>query len=454
MDVRILDIDGALSDQKALLRGRRPVHDLRAWGPDIRLACGFGRFHRFEQALADQLGCTSDDAPHLTYYGSGDFHHVSLALLRRLREPFNLLVLDNHPDWMCGVPFLHCGTWLRHASLLPLARRIFHVGGEVDFDNSYRWMAPWRQLRDGRFTVLPAFRRFRSGAWAGVDNDPLRPTAAGRVTPARIERLLRPHRDELAPRPLYISLDKDVMGSDEAVVNWDSGQLTMAEVGCVIDAFTVAAGGRVAGMDVVGDWSPVHVRGWLRTLFHHTMHLPVLPRPPGGEPLLHRDMAKIVEGYIERDKFVILCTNALLLAKKIDQYKPHPNFTWSIHLDGDKAMHDKSVCLDGTYEKAVAAIKLAKSKGFRTQINCTLFDGADPERTAAFFDEMMAMGVDGITVSPGYAYERAPDQQHFLNRERTKTDVPRDPGARQWRQELGVHQFPPVHGLPGRQPDL
>ena len=81
----------------------------------------------------------------------------------------------------------------------------------------------------------------------------------------------------------------------------------------------------------------------------------------GGEPLLHRDMPKIVEGYIARDKFVILCTNALLLAKKIDQYKPHPNFTWSIHLDGDKVMHDKSVCLDGTYDKAVAAIKLAKA---------------------------------------------------------------------------------------------
>ena len=126
------------------------------------------------------------------------------------------------------------------------------------------------------------------------------------------------------------------------------------------------------------------------------------------------------EGFIERNKFVILCTNALLLAKKIDQYRPHPNFTWSIHLDGDQGMHDKSVCQEGTYEKAVAAIKLAKSKGFRTQINCTLFDGTNPERTAKFFDEMMAMGVDGITVSPGYAYERAPDQEHFLNRERTR----------------------------------
>ena len=140
----------------------------------------------------------------------------------------------------------------------------------------------------------------------------------------------------------------------------------------------------------------------------------------GGEPLLHREMPEIVKGFLDRNKFVILCTNALLLTKKIDQFKPHPNFTWSIHLDGDKVMHDRSVCLEGTYEKAVDAIKLAKAKGFRTQINCTLFNDADPERVARFFDDVTAMGLDGITVSPGYAYERAPDQQHFLNRERTK----------------------------------
>jgi len=140
----------------------------------------------------------------------------------------------------------------------------------------------------------------------------------------------------------------------------------------------------------------------------------------GGEPLLHREMPQIVQGFLDRGKFVILCTNALLLQKKIDQYEPHENFTWSIHLDGDKAMHDKSVCLEGVYEKAVDAIKLAKSKGFRTQINCTLFHGADGERVAQFFDEMTAIGLDGITVSPGYAYERAPDQEHFLSRERTK----------------------------------
>ncbi|MGB8603425.1 MAG: adenosyl-hopene transferase HpnH, partial [Rhizomicrobium sp.] len=140
----------------------------------------------------------------------------------------------------------------------------------------------------------------------------------------------------------------------------------------------------------------------------------------GGEPLLHHEMPKIVKGYIARNKFVILCTNALLLSKKIDEYEPSPNFTWSIHLDGDREMHDKSVCQPGTYDKAVAALKLAKSRGFRTQINCTLFNDADPERTAKFFDDVMAMGCDGITISPGYAYERAAAQESFLTRNATR----------------------------------
>jgi len=139
----------------------------------------------------------------------------------------------------------------------------------------------------------------------------------------------------------------------------------------------------------------------------------------GGEPLLHKDMPRIVRGFIERKKLVILCTNALLLKKKIDDYEPSPFFTWSIHLDGDKAMHDHAVDLDGTYEIAVDAIKLARSRGFRVQINCTVFDGADPSRLAGFFDEMEQLGVE-ITISPGYAYERAADQEHFLSRERTK----------------------------------
>ena len=279
MDVRILDLDGALTSQETLAAACPVIHDTREWGPRIRLACGFGRFRRFEQGLSNLLGGETDAAPQMTFYGSGDFHHVSLALVRRLREPFNLLVLDNHPDWMCGVPFLHCGTWLRHASLLPLAHRVFHVGGEVDFDNGYRWMAPWRQLRDGRITVFPAFRRFRRGAWAGVPHEALRPSPFTRATQVRLEELVRPYRDELAARPLYISLDKDVMASAEAVVNWDSGVLGMGEVGAVLDAFTTAAGGRLAGIDVVGDWSPVQVQGWLRQLLHLTEHPPLAIDP-------------------------------------------------------------------------------------------------------------------------------------------------------------------------------
>jgi hopanoid biosynthesis associated radical SAM protein HpnH len=140
----------------------------------------------------------------------------------------------------------------------------------------------------------------------------------------------------------------------------------------------------------------------------------------GGEPLIHKELPKIVEGLIDQGRFVILCTNAILLEKKIDEYKPSPYFTWSIHLDGDREMHDRSVCRDGIYDKAVSALKAAKAKGFRVTINCTIFNNAESERVASFFDEVTAMGVDGITVSPGYAYERAPDQKHFLNRKATK----------------------------------
>ncbi|PPD45141.1 MAG: hopanoid biosynthesis associated radical SAM protein HpnH [Methylocystis sp.] len=140
----------------------------------------------------------------------------------------------------------------------------------------------------------------------------------------------------------------------------------------------------------------------------------------GGEPLLHKDLPAIVEGITKRGKFAIVCTNALLLAKKIDQYKPNPYFTWSIHLDGNKEDHDRAVSQEGVFERAVEAIRLAKSKGFRVTTNSTFFSDADPERVAKFLDDTTALGVDGMTVSPGYAYERAPDQTHFLNRQKTK----------------------------------
>jgi hopanoid biosynthesis associated radical SAM protein HpnH len=156
----------------------------------------------------------------------------------------------------------------------------------------------------------------------------------------------------------------------------------------------------------------------------------------GGEPLIHSELPEIVEGIIARKKFVYVCTNALLMEKKLSKYKPNPYFVWSIHLDGDRDMHDRSVCEEGVYDKAVAAIAKAKALGFRISMNCTLFDNANPDRVAKFFDSVKDLGIDGITVSPGYAYERAPDQEHFLNRTRTKQlfrDIFRKgAGAKNW----------------------
>jgi len=156
----------------------------------------------------------------------------------------------------------------------------------------------------------------------------------------------------------------------------------------------------------------------------------------GGEPLLHKEMPAIVRGIIARRKFVYLCTNALLMEKKLDQYRPSPFFVWSVHLDGDEQTHDRSVSQLGVYQRAVAAIRRAKDAGFRVNINCTLFNDADPERVARFFDTVKGLGVDGITVSPGYAYERAPEQQHFLTRTATKQlfrDIlARGEGGKRW----------------------
>ncbi len=141
---------------------------------------------------------------------------------------------------------------------------------------------------------------------------------------------------------------------------------------------------------------------------------------PGGEPLIHKEMPQIVAGIVARKKFVYLCTNAILLPKHIDDYEPSKYLTFSIHLDGSRERHDESVCQEGVFDKAVAAIKLARSKGFRVTINCTLFSGENPDEVAAFFDEAMELGIEGIMVSPGYSYHHAPRQDVFLGRSASK----------------------------------
>ncbi len=141
---------------------------------------------------------------------------------------------------------------------------------------------------------------------------------------------------------------------------------------------------------------------------------------PGGEPLLHPQIKEIVEGLVARKKYIYLCTNALLLKDKIDLFKPSKYLTISVHMDGQKDHHDFAVCREGTYDVAVAGIKEAVKRGFRVTTNTTLFDGADANSVRAFFDEMMTLGVEGMMLSPGYSYDKAPDQQRFLGRARTK----------------------------------
>ena len=141
---------------------------------------------------------------------------------------------------------------------------------------------------------------------------------------------------------------------------------------------------------------------------------------PGGEPLMHPEIDKIVEGLVARKKYIYLCTNALLLKEKLHLFKPSKYLSFSVHVDGQKEHHDFSVCKEGGYDQAIDGIRAAVAAGFRVTTNTTLFDGTDPKSVREFFDEMMELGVEGMMLSPGYSYDKAPDQQHFLGRGRTR----------------------------------
>lgn len=141
----------------------------------------------------------------------------------------------------------------------------------------------------------------------------------------------------------------------------------------------------------------------------------------GGEPLIHPQIDEITNGLVFRKKFVYLCTNAILLERNLHRFTPSDYLTFSVHMDGLEKRHDELVCKDGVFKKAVDAIKAAKAKGFRVTTNTTVFDGENPEELADLFDFLTDLGVDGMMVSPGYSYEKAPDQDHFLKQEKTKS---------------------------------
>jgi len=158
---------------------------------------------------------------------------------------------------------------------------------------------------------------------------------------------------------------------------------------------------------------------------------------PGGEPLLHKEIEEIVAGIIAKRRFVYLCTNALLLEKRLDRFSPTPYLTFSVHLDGDRETHDKAVGQAGVFDRAVSAIRAARTRGFRVNINCTLFDGYDVARLAEFISFACGeLGVEGVTISPGFPYEAAPVKDRFLKRERTQAlfrELLRQGRGKDWR---------------------
>ena len=142
----------------------------------------------------------------------------------------------------------------------------------------------------------------------------------------------------------------------------------------------------------------------------------------GGEPLVHREIHEIAAALIARKRFVYLCTNAILMRRKLDLFKPSPYFAWSVHVDGLRARHDASVCRTGVFDQAVEAIRDAKQRGFRVTTNTTFFGQDDAASIRAVLDFLNdELEVDEMQIAPGYAYERAPDQEHFLGVERTRS---------------------------------
>jgi hypothetical protein len=267
MDVRmrleVLDLDGAMASQVGIATRWSPtVIPLRDWGPRIRIACRFTTYCQFAHSLNARLGPKTDSC--IRMYGSGDFHHVTLALLSRLTKPFNLLVFDNHPDWMRRIPFMHCGTWLNHAARLPRVRRVFHVGGDVDFDNGYRRLAPWDLIKNEKVVVLPARRKFTRGHWRRIPHHT--------CSELKFNECFQKFRADLEAEPLYVSIDKDVLRESDAFTNWDSGRLSLDDLLALIGQFVAAARGNVAGIDLLGDWSPVRTDSWLGRLCHWTQH--------------------------------------------------------------------------------------------------------------------------------------------------------------------------------------
>ena len=162
----------------------------------------------------------------------------------------------------------------------------------------------------------------------------------------------------------------------------------------------------------------------------------------GGEPLIHREIHEIARALVERKKFVYLCTNAIMMERKLDLFEPSPYFAWSVHIDGLRERHDESVCRSGIFDKAVAAVREAKRRGFRVTTNSTFFGQDDAVSIRAVLDFLNDdLQVDEMQIAPGFAYEKAPDQEHFLGVRRTR-DIFREAFSGGRRQKWRLNHSP------------
>jgi hopanoid biosynthesis associated radical SAM protein HpnH len=157
----------------------------------------------------------------------------------------------------------------------------------------------------------------------------------------------------------------------------------------------------------------------------------------GGEPLMHPQLNEIVQELLDRDRIVLVCTNAVLLPKHLHRFKPHRNFSWMVHIDGLQERHDESVSKEGVFDQAVEAIHLAKAAGFKVMSNTTFFSTDTPQSVIDVLDFLNdELEIDAMQISPGYAYEKAPDQEHFLGVEQTRAlfnEVFSDGRRKKWR---------------------
>lgn len=285
LEVRVLNLDNTLLRQTELFDKYESIlttYDATKWGPNIRMACGYLRYKEWESFLSSskcfgrEVDGTDDNKTLVTFYGSNDFHHLALSLIRRIRRPINLVMFDNHPDYI-SYPFgSHCGSWFHQASTLPTVKQAFHFGGA-----SGEWQdetlcstvfTPWTLLNRGVIKVYPAITTYDVQQWRNVETQSVRRMAHTYLTKSRCMEILEPLREQFAAYPLYVTLDKDVMNQGDCIQNWDSGYLTKTELLLLLETMIEMSNGRVVAIDVTGDWSEVQVHGCLRRVFHWTQH--------------------------------------------------------------------------------------------------------------------------------------------------------------------------------------